>query len=447
MGNEKNTVKAGPTKDFFVSMITRDIQLSDAIVELIDNSIDGIKRMKAAKYDGFYIAIKFDKDHFEIIDNCGGIKLSIAQEYAFVFGKPPAARDKEEKVETTGTFGIGMKRALFKMGQQFEVISRAAESSFRLSLDVQEWIQKDEAEWEFPLADAAEDEVNALQDCGTTIIVSKLFTGISHSFIYYPFITELIRIIQRRASIEIGNGLEITVNGIKILSSFLSIINGGYVAPYKYSFESCGTKVVVLAGISAERDPARAGWYIYCNNREVLSADKSSITTWKDDQDTLGIIKYHNDYATFRGFVFFTSATPELLPWNTSKTGIDSSSPIYSQTHPHMIAAFSAITSELKKLANLEEETRSAVFQELIKQSPMQVHYVAAQGISEKTAVSFIEPYTEQVTQKSSGIPMTTISYKAEEGQVKKVKTALHVKNNRDVGEKTFEYFINMERI
>ena len=44
MNNEVSKVKAGPTKDFFVSMITRDIQLSDAIVELIDNSIDGIKR-------------------------------------------------------------------------------------------------------------------------------------------------------------------------------------------------------------------------------------------------------------------------------------------------------------------------------------------------------------------------------------------------------------------
>lgn len=44
MRSEISKVKAGPTKEFFVSMITRDIQLADAIVELIDNSIDGIKR-------------------------------------------------------------------------------------------------------------------------------------------------------------------------------------------------------------------------------------------------------------------------------------------------------------------------------------------------------------------------------------------------------------------
>ena len=41
---KRDRVHAEPTKDFFISMLTRDLDLQDAIIELIDNSIDGIKR-------------------------------------------------------------------------------------------------------------------------------------------------------------------------------------------------------------------------------------------------------------------------------------------------------------------------------------------------------------------------------------------------------------------
>ena len=36
-----DTAAAIPTKQFFVSMLTRDISLADAILDLIDNCLDG----------------------------------------------------------------------------------------------------------------------------------------------------------------------------------------------------------------------------------------------------------------------------------------------------------------------------------------------------------------------------------------------------------------------
>lgn len=35
--NNNRTINANPTKDFFIYMITRDIELKDAILELVDN--------------------------------------------------------------------------------------------------------------------------------------------------------------------------------------------------------------------------------------------------------------------------------------------------------------------------------------------------------------------------------------------------------------------------
>ena len=72
MGEEKRVdnieVEASPTKGFFIYMITRDIQIQPAIVELIDNAIDGARRIRTDEdYSGLKIEIFFRKKLFFII--------------------------------------------------------------------------------------------------------------------------------------------------------------------------------------------------------------------------------------------------------------------------------------------------------------------------------------------------------------------------------------------
>ena len=72
-------VKLVPPKRFFVEMLTRDIDLADAILDLIDNCLDGAMRVlkgnnKGPKpYHGFQVDISYDENNFMITDNCGGI--------------------------------------------------------------------------------------------------------------------------------------------------------------------------------------------------------------------------------------------------------------------------------------------------------------------------------------------------------------------------------------
>src|SRR5690349_6014940 len=88
MADQLPKIDASPTKEFFVAVLVRDISLDDAIAELIDNSIDGVKKLAENEdYSAFYINIEFDKTSFSIDDNCGGIPVEIAQEYAFRFGR------------------------------------------------------------------------------------------------------------------------------------------------------------------------------------------------------------------------------------------------------------------------------------------------------------------------------------------------------------------------
>lgn len=54
--------QGAPTKEFFVGMLTRDIELSDAILDLLDNCLDGVIRQKREVdrnstknyYEGFF---------------------------------------------------------------------------------------------------------------------------------------------------------------------------------------------------------------------------------------------------------------------------------------------------------------------------------------------------------------------------------------------------------
>ena len=54
-------INAEPTKSFFVDMITRDISLEQAVLDLVDNSVDGAMRFKKVAdhpLDGYYVHIQ-----------------------------------------------------------------------------------------------------------------------------------------------------------------------------------------------------------------------------------------------------------------------------------------------------------------------------------------------------------------------------------------------------
>src|SRR5260370_11367284 len=112
--NPYEPVDAAPVKSFSVYMLTRDIRLEDAILDLLDNCVDGILRSKAGKaakekktpYDGFWAEIKFDKGTFSISDNCGGIPWSLHQ-YAFTMGLETDPDRPSHPPPTFGASAIG----------------------------------------------------------------------------------------------------------------------------------------------------------------------------------------------------------------------------------------------------------------------------------------------------------------------------------------------------
>ena len=91
---DQDVVLASPTKTFFVHMLTRDIELKDAILDLLDNCIDGVlrristqKRKSKTPYENYWAKITLNQNEFIIEDNCGGIPKKLAINSAFMMGR------------------------------------------------------------------------------------------------------------------------------------------------------------------------------------------------------------------------------------------------------------------------------------------------------------------------------------------------------------------------
>ena len=143
MNQENDKAIAIPTKQFFVSMLTRDISLSDAILDLIDNCLDGALRSSPegnVDYSKYSISITLSADKFCIHDNCGGIPRETAKNYAFKMGREPDD-ERDSTTETIGMYGVGMKRAIFKMGRDALVRTLCKDDAFEVPIS-SDWLDK-----------------------------------------------------------------------------------------------------------------------------------------------------------------------------------------------------------------------------------------------------------------------------------------------------------------
>lgn len=433
-------VKANPTKEFFVNMLVRDILLKQAIIELIDNSIDGARGSRENnEYRGLAITVKFDRNMFEIKDNCGGIPVDVAANYAFRFGRPKNA--KSSNAETTGIFGIGMKRALFKIGRKFSIHSVTKTSEFDLNLDVDEWLS--EEDWDFDFSSYHENMKNENDKIGTKIVVTGLNEDIAGELSSLEFEAELIEHIQRRVGLDIAHGITITVNGKTLVGNNISLINNEEgIKVIKEEYVDEDINVQILGGIAPREGksypPEKAGWYIYCNGRLVVAADKTSLTTWKDMENKSSGVVFHNNYAGFRGIVYFSSEHPEKLPWNTTKTGLDETSRVYLRAREKMLEIFKIVKGIIDEIRKNTEEKDDGIEETV---AMMQGEEMTASGI--KKVQKNREMAIKNIT--ITTVPNVTINYKKPKKEAEELKKALGVKSYKEVGEKTFEYYKDAE--
>lgn len=354
-------VDASPAKRFFVEMLTRDIELSDAILDLLDNCVDGAIRTGIKKkspsnlpYLDYYAKIKLSPQEFSIEDNCGGISHEIARKHALRLGREDS--DRDANLATVGVYGIGMKRAIFKLGSDANIHSYHPDGAFSIPI-TSHWMEEDI--WELEMQDAEN-----LDHFGTKITVKKLKESISLLFdkTANDFIGDFKDLLRKHYSYIIEKGFSVEVNGEpikpkiqKLLHVPDSVKKTQKISPYFYELNADGVFVELIMGlyenlptegdvedgVNGKRSKSDAGWTVICNDRIVIDNDKTHLTGWGEG----GLPNYHSQFIAISGIVKFTSNDPRKLPVKTTKRGIDQDSALYSVVKNEMRDALRVFTS------------------------------------------------------------------------------------------------------
>lgn len=372
---DEKQINAAPLKSFFVSMLTRDIDLEDSILDLLDNCVDGILRSRPNEgnqpYFGSKAEIRIEKDLFSISDNCGGIPWNL-HKYAFRMGRDPERQSDAPGL--VGYYGIGMKRAIFKMGRNCSISTKNFTHQYQVEI-TQEWLQ-DEYTWDLPVKN-----INWKGKDGTIIKITNLYPNISIQFEENSkkFIANLERIISTHYAIIIEKGFEIRINNQIVTPRTTKLVFDNHqleqtgIRPYIFKTTTSDNVDVFLAvgfwrpppsenEINDEKEGTKyssmdAGWSIVCNDRVVVFCDRSELTGWGE----AGVPRFHNQFIAISGVVEFRSKDPGKLPTKTTKRGLDSSSPIYLQVKNKMREGMKIFTDYTNKWKGREDESKKQI--------------------------------------------------------------------------------------
>lgn len=377
-GHTYESVTARPVKRFFVDMLTRDIALEDAILDLLDNCVDGVLRHLGDDeedehpYEGFWAKITFDSDSFEIEDNCGGIPWELHDE-AFRMGRPKvAAKDASEEAQlTVGVYGIGMKRAIFKMGREATIWTQNDDDNYRVVIP-KGWMDEEE-EWDLQVEAAKK----KMPEDGTHITINRLDRGVRDRFRAESFEDDLLDKIQSHYSVIIHKGLRVEVNGTTAEPKPISLrfatsdTEGPEIRPYVFRTKAKGVSVFLAVGLrepipDVERTLEEqtetqfssdyAGWTVICNDRVVLYCNRDELTGW----GTAKLPRYHNQFIAISGVVEFRG-DPRALPTTTTKRGLEFSSPLYQNVLDRMRDGLRIFVDYTNRWKAREDEAKAQV--------------------------------------------------------------------------------------
>lgn len=438
-------INAAPTKAFFVDMMVRDIGLEQAILDLVDNSVDGAKRLHPGlgqSLEGRTIQISMDQHHFRMIDNCGGFGTIAAREYAFRFGRSKQAIETPHSI---GQFGVGMKRALFKFGRHFVVRSATPDEVWAVDVDVDAWEANDN-DWTFKWSDFG--AANGIDQAhpGTDIFVDALRPAVASRISTTHFRNTVIDLIKSKHRQFISQGLSISVNTIHVSASSVYLLVGDKLQPGVDAFvlKDAGEKDVLVdikVGLGTS-SPREAGWFVICNGRIVLEADRRGVTGWgllEAEADRVIMPSFHNQFARFRGIVAFDSEDSKRVPWTTTKTDVDLDSTVWQRTFPRMMEMMRPAITFLNELdADIEEYTRDA--------SPL-YRFLTKVGNNRADSFTAKSEFTAPARQDVVFEPPTVkIQYSRKVEDIDFLKAALSVGSAKAVGETTFDLILKRQR-
>ena len=444
----EGTANAFPRKRFFLEMFTRDISFEDCVLDLVDNSIDALVRSnqidpaeEVLQLNGHHIGkragdlpvIKLTLNAKEVVvdDDCGGVPLQLVENDLFTFGHDPHTKLHQQ----LGVYGVGLKRAIFKIAENFEMESRTTEGSFVAEMDVDKWAEKDDTidDWKIPISYG---KAAKKDKAGTTIRFSPIRDEVKMRLRDGAFEGRLTRAIAQTYSLFLERDVRVRLNEKTVEPEPIPLGSSKETKPGQADFTKGDVKVRIFCGLAA-RQPLwtheRAGWYVLCNGRVVVAASKDELTGWG-----LGLPVFHSKYKGFVGVAIFRSTNPLALPWTTTKRGLNQESPVFQDVKREMVLLARPIISFLNSMYRTDYDAEEPEEREIAGK--------VTQADLRQLARERPKPFT---VERRVAVPRTTvrICFDAQKTDVDRVKRAVRQPRwgANQVGKHTFQHFLKTE--
>lgn len=199
--------------------------------------------MSSAKcYSGYSAYLTVSEKSFDISDNCGGIPQDAIKD-AFLLGRPKIERN----IPTIGMYGIGMKRAIFKIGEEAAVKSFATDGAFRVSY-TREWLDPKNDRWDLPI-----ESPKNQKEKGVVVVIPTLRKEVAAQFGNDAFVNNLKAAISRHFGYIIQKGFSIFVNKEKLRDITLKLFATDFpkkagIRPYDFELDDNGIHIRVTVG-------------------------------------------------------------------------------------------------------------------------------------------------------------------------------------------------------
>ncbi len=334
---EVTPIDGTPEKRMFWSIIN-DYDFKTGLCELVDNALDLWTENERKKPLVITLRLDPDRQLISVGDNAGGVRQN---ELRLLLA--PGGSRNDPSAELIGIFGVGGKRAGIALGEQVQIRTRYhKESTYELDI-THDWLQS--TEWQLPVYEVPDIEP------GTTRV------DISH--LRKPFVQDDVD----KIAIHLGEtynwflqkGCTIKVNGKSVGGrAFSKWAYPPKFAPRSASFkidlgEEGSVAVTIVSGLIRDRVPEEDnyGVYFYCNHRLIVKELRAREVGYFVTSEA-GVP--HPDASLCRAIVRMQGPA-KLMPWNSSKSGINFDHPIFKQLRPtliQLVSHFSSLSRRLK---------------------------------------------------------------------------------------------------
>lgn len=441
---ENVVINTGIDPLFLAETLTTDIELTDALFDLIDNSIDAARDKLLlqpdlkydnyglpADYSGYEIRLRLSTNTITIKDNCSGFDEETLTNSAFITGK------RSNHQFGIGHYGLGLKRALLKAGSNFGLITDNGISRYKAIFTSSSFSGNENSK-------ISAQKYLSKNKPFSLFTVSNLFPDIKyqiHDKAWFEYVIERLGV---RYGIFIKKGLKITLINCTldtpsthtIRNAIPDIRKGKPLTPFSSRVKTDGLDVYFNIGVhekyrfSGEQEHTildnssisnTYGLYFISNDRVIVDAS----TDKKHGFST----SWHNEYSGFICLIRMIGNNPGSLPWNTAKTElklgssafikIKSKIEIVAKEYRSKSKALIKIWKEINNDITIDKELRKIVFAERVGLNLANNTCDTSNTKEKEASKTSAKPKTKEINAKKTAIDAKTIKKRAENNKDK----------------------------